>query len=103
MKKKAQKMDRKKSISDTINNITPILIPFCTANVWCPWYVPSVITSLNHKVIEYATKNKDVKNIVLILLNICILNAAEVVSDNRLIVVKIGQGDGETKWKGCPW
>ena len=49
--KKAQKILKKANTSLTINRITPIVNPFCTSNVWLPRYVPSVITSLNHKAI----------------------------------------------------
>ena len=45
-------MAKKNNASDTINNATPILSPFCTANVWLPKYVPSEITSLNHNDID---------------------------------------------------
>jgi hypothetical protein len=31
--KNAQKIAKKNKASEAINNITPILIPFCTANV----------------------------------------------------------------------
>lgn len=34
--KKAQKIAKKNSASETINNITPKFIPFCTARVWSP-------------------------------------------------------------------
>jgi len=34
--KKAQKIARKNSASDTINKATPMLSPLCTANVWFP-------------------------------------------------------------------
>lgn len=30
-------------------------------------------------------------------------NTPEVVKSNRLIQVNIGQGEGDTRWKGCPW
>jgi hypothetical protein len=33
MKKKAQNIAKKNNASDTINEATPILNPFCTANV----------------------------------------------------------------------
>lgn len=34
--KKAQKIAKKNNASDTINNIIPKFIPFCTADVWFP-------------------------------------------------------------------
>jgi hypothetical protein len=33
----------------------------------------------------------------------CMVNTPEVVKVNKLTQVNIGQGEGETKWKGCPW
>jgi hypothetical protein len=43
-----------------MNNATPMCKPLCTAKVWLPKYVPSDITSLNHKLIEYKTEVKDI-------------------------------------------
>jgi hypothetical protein len=31
------------------------------------------------------------------------VRAAEQVSINKLIEQNTGQGEGDTKWKGCPW
>lgn len=50
--KKVQNIARKNNASLAINNATPIFKPFCTAEVWLPKYVPSLIISLNHKDIE---------------------------------------------------
>jgi len=44
-----------------------------------------------------------VKNIILILSNICILNAPEVVNVSKLILVNIGHGEGDTIWNGWAW
>jgi len=33
----------------------------------------------------------------------CIVKTPEVVKVNKLIQVNIGQGEGETRWNGCPW
>lgn len=35
--------------------------------------------------------------------NPCILNTNVVVRVNKDILVFNGQGEGETKWKGCAW
>jgi hypothetical protein len=59
-------------------------------------YVASTITSLNHKIIEYITKNKDIKNKIYICSKLCIVNAPETVNENKLVLVKIGQGEGDT-------
>jgi hypothetical protein len=71
--------------------------PLCTANVWFPKYVPSLITSRHHNDIEEIsiTKAKD-KN-VSALLNPCIVNTPLVVNVNKAIQVYKGQGDGDTK------
>lgn len=50
--KKAQKKLKKNIISETINKIKPILKPFCTANVWCPSNVASIMISQNQLIIE---------------------------------------------------
>ena len=34
---------------------------------------------------------------------LCIVKTPEVVKVNKLMQVKIGQGEGDTKWKGWPW
>ena len=34
---------------------------------------------------------------------LCIVKTPEVVKVSKLIQVYIGQGEGDTKWKGCPW
>ena len=39
----------------------------------------------------------------LIFENKCIDNTPAVVKVNKLIELNIGQGEGETKWKGCDW
>jgi hypothetical protein len=51
-------MAKKNNASLTINKATPIFKPLCTAKVWLPKYVPSDITSLNHKNILNTTDIK---------------------------------------------
>lgn len=34
---------------------------------------------------------------------LCIVSTPEVVKVSKLIQLKIGQGEGDTKWKGWPW
>ena len=60
--KKAQKIAIKNRASDTINNMTPIFIPFWTANVWSPKKVLSDIISRNQKNIENIIKKKSKYN-----------------------------------------
>lgn len=101
--KKAQNIAKKNNASDTINKATPMFNPLCTANVWLPKYVPSLITSLHHNVIDKITVMKaDVKKIWA-LLKACIVNTPLVVKVNNAIHVNIGHGEGDTKWKGWAW
>jgi len=55
--KNAQKIAIKNNASDTMNNITPKYNPFCTANVWSPKNVASLIISRNQKDIDDTTRN----------------------------------------------
>jgi hypothetical protein len=96
-------MAKKNNASEIINNPTPIFKPLCTAKVWFPKYVPSEITSLNQKNILETRRINAAGNQLLADENPCIVNTPEVVKVNRLIQVNIGQGEGDTKWKGCPW
>ena len=56
--KNAQKIAKKNKASDTINKATPIFSPLCTANVWLPKYVPSLITSRHQNDIDRITDIK---------------------------------------------
>ena len=98
--KKAQKILRKNSASLTINSVTPMFKPLCTANVWLPKYVPSDIMSLNHNDIEDINKNRAENNITCIDGNPCMVKTPEQVSVKRETHVNMGQGEGETRWKG---
>jgi hypothetical protein len=86
-----------------MNRPTPIFNPLYTDNVWLLIYVPSAIISLNQNDMD---KIKEVK------LNNRLYSAkakpwndktADVVRVNKLIDVYKGQGEGETRWKGCAW
>ena len=33
----------------------------------------------------------------------CIVETPDVVKVSKLIQVNIGHGEGDTRWKGCPW
>lgn len=101
--KNVQNMARKKSASLTINKATPILRPLCTARVWLPKYVASLIISLNHKHIDHTNDISARYNMFCVELKPCIVKTPEVVSVNRETHVKIGHGDGETRWKGWAW
>ena len=101
--KKAQKILRKNNASLTINKATPIFKPLCTAKVWLPRYVPSDMMSLNHNDIEDTNKNRAEISIICAEGNPCIVKTPEQVRVKREKQVNIGQGEGETKWKGCAW
>ena len=74
--------------------------PLWTANVWFPKYVPSDIISLNHKDIDNIRLSIAINNKITPWLKPCMVETAEVVVLQSAILVSIGQGDGETKWKG---
>jgi len=101
--KNVQKIAKKNNASDTINKATPIFKPFCTARVWLPKYVPSDIISLNQNDIEDINVIKANVRKIYALEKPCIVKTPVVVKVNKLIQVYIGQGEGETKWKGCAW
>ena len=85
--KKAQNIAKKNNASETINKATPIFKPLCTARVWLPKYVASLITSLNQNDIE-DTKliNANVRK-YLALLNPCSVKTPVVVKVNKDIQV----------------
>ena len=74
-----------------------MFIPLCTANVWLPRYVASLITSLNQKDIEDISKSKPILKKSCEYRKPCIVKTPEVVRANKEAHVKIGQGDGDTK------
>ena len=96
-------MAKKNKASETINKAIPIFNPLCTANVWLPKYVPSVTTSLNQRNILDISSKKAINNHSWELEKPCIVSTPDVVRLKRLRHVSIGQGDGETRWKGWPW
>jgi hypothetical protein len=101
--KNVQNIATKSKASDTINNATPILSPLCTAKVWFPMYVPSDIISLNHNDMDEINVNRANIKKYCALLNEWKDKTLEVVSVNKLILVYMGQGEGETRWKGWAW
>lgn len=101
--KNAQKIAKKNNASETMNKPTPMLRPLCTAKVWLPRYVPSDITSLNHKLIEYVTLKSASIKVVILWKNVWKVKAAVNAVFNKDILVLKGQGLGETKWKGWDW
>jgi len=92
----------KKKISLIMNNATPRLRPFCTANVWLPNSVPSATTSRNHRIIAATVATNPKATRVPPLANPLKYIAAEIVKVSSANEVNSGQGDGVTKWKGCP-
>ena len=101
--KKAQKIARKNIASDIIKRATPIFKPFCTASVWFPKYVPSLITSRHQKDIDNIRETKAKIKKIDTLLNVCIVNTPLHVKVNKDTHVKIGHGEGDTRWKGWAW
>ena len=101
--KKAQNIAKKNKASETINKATPIFKPLWTAKVWLPKYVPSAIISRNHNDIDAIKVNRDKPKKYPALSNRWNVDTAVVVTHSKLILVNKGHGDGETKWKGCPW
>jgi len=101
--KNAQNIAKKNKASLTIKRATPIFNPLCTANVWLPKYVASLMTSLNQNDIEETTKIKAKVKKYSAWLNPCIDNTPLVVNVNKDILVYRGQGEGDTKWKGWAW
>jgi len=57
--------------------------------------------SLNQKDIENIKDRRAQAQSICALGKTCIVNTPEEVKDNKEIQVNIGQGEGETKWKGC--
>lgn len=93
----------KKNTSLTINKATPKLRPFCTANVWFPKSVPSATTSRNHKVMaDTVVINPIAKRSPPLANPLKYITAANVKVSNAKDVNN-GQGDGVTRWNGCPW
>jgi len=93
----AQKIEMKKKISLTINNATPRLRPFCTANVWLPNNVPSATTSRNHRIIALTVATNPSATRIPPLAKPLKYIAAEIVKVNKAKDVSNGQGEGVTK------
>lgn len=93
----------KKNTSLTMNKATPRLRPFCTANVWFPNNVPSATTSRNHRVIALTVVINPIATRVPPLAKPLKYIAAASVRVSSAKEVNRGQGEGVTKWKGCPW
>ena len=101
--KYAQKIEMKKNTSLTMNNATPRLRPFCTANVWFPSRVPSATTSRNHKIIALTVVMNPIATRVPPLAKPLKYIAGAIVKISSAKDVSSGQGEGVTKWNGCPW
>lgn len=96
--KKAQNIAKKNKASDIIKSPTPIFNPLCTAKVWLPKYVPSDITSLNHKDIDKIKLNNAIIKMFNPILKLWKDNIALKVTANKDVLVFKGQGLGDTKW-----
>jgi hypothetical protein len=96
--KNDQNIAKKNNASEAINKATPMFNPFCTADVWLPKYVPSLITSLNHKDIEKIKAIKAKFKLISAQLKFWKDRTALNVKVNKERLVFNGQGLGETKW-----
>jgi hypothetical protein len=94
----AQKIETKKNTSLTMNNATPRLRPFCTANVWLPSSVPSATTSRNHRIIALTVVMNPIATRVPPLAKPLKYIAAAIVKISSAKDVSKGHGDGVTKW-----
>ena len=98
--KYAQKILRKKKISVTMNSETPIVSPFCTISVWSPRYVPSVVTSRNHRI----NANSVARNPSVTRVDPCAIplkySTAPIIIDSVALAVRRGQGLASTRWNG---
>jgi hypothetical protein len=90
----------KKNISLTMNNATPRLRPFCTANVWLPSRVPSATTSRNHRIMALSVAKNPRPTRIPPLANPWKDIAEARVNVSNANEVKIGHGEGVTKWNG---
>lgn len=71
--------------------------------MWLPIYVPSDVISLNQNDIDnIKLNNANIKKYDAII-KPWIDNTIDVVTDNKEILVLMGHGEGDTKWKGWAW
>lgn len=96
--KKAQKNERKKKISEIINNAMPHFIFIRTFKVWLPWNDASRQISRHHWIIVAVIIKIEIK-IILILLK-CIKSSIPVIKVNAAIEPIKGHGLLSTIWKG---
>lgn len=101
--KKAQNIAKKNNASDTINKATPMFNPLCTANVWLPKYVPSLITSRHQNDMDKIRETSESVNILPAKWKAWKVETALVVKVSSETDVYIGQGEGDTRWKGWAW
>jgi len=80
-----------------MNNATPRLRPFCTANVWLPNNVPSATTSRNHKIIALTVVMNPIATRVPPLAKPLKYIADAIVKISKAKDVNNGHGDGVTR------
>lgn len=101
--KYVQKIPIKNNVSETINKAIPINKPLCTAKVWLPKYVDSIVISLNQKNIILSKQLNEANKNEIVLVKACIANVPVYAMLNKDILDITGQGEGKTKWKGWAW
>lgn len=101
--KNAQKNAKKNITSETINKIIPYLIPVCTALVWCPSKVASLITSLHQIIIDKITSTKPNSITKLPPCTEWKYITDPFIRVNAAKEVTKGHGLGFTRWKKCLW
>lgn len=82
-----------------MKRIIPILIPFFTIKVWCPWKVASRVISRHHWYID------KIRRVVLRIVNhvlnkLCIIMIVFTIIRKMFQDIIIGQGLFSTKWNG---
>jgi len=79
------------------------MVKFLEGTYFTLFSLPSLITSRHQKDIDRTRDKKAVIKNWDELLKPCIVNTPLVVKANKDIQQYMGQGDGDTRWKGCDW
>lgn len=99
--KKAQKNEKKKKISETINKIIPNFMFLMTLSEWWPWRVASRVTSRHHNELVIIIIVKPIK--INFIDNVWNHLAKPKVKNKAPNEAVKGHGLFSTKWKGWFW